>query len=194
MQSRFQLFVDVIAGSFSWRDAMSRQCGILFVTILSIAPLTAQRPVTDRVTISPGDPQTCPVTQPSQAFSPPSPYPTEHSPDSFWFGSEKLWVQLPKDGTWNRLPHYRPTDSAFRQKIQWWRKGYDWHTDNPTKLKVTGERLDAPAPHLGSQSNASFGGPQSFIMSGLDIPTLGCWQITADYAGDKLTFVVWIAP
>ena len=149
--------------------------------------------------VIPSVPPGCPVTQPSaQAFSPPTPYPSQHSSDGFWFGSEKLWVQLPTNGTWSHLPHYRPSDTAFRQKIQWWRKGYDWRADMPSKLVITGRRLDSTAPPLASQSNASGMGTgmdgRAFIMSGLDIPTLGCWQITGDYNGDKLTFVIWVAP
>src|SRR3984893_17223666 len=149
--------------------------------------------------ISASVPQTCPVTQPPpQAFLPPPPYPSQHSSNGFWFGSEKLWVQLPTDGTWSHLPHYRPSDTAFRQKIQWWRQGYDLSAEMPSQLVITGKLLDAPAPPLVSQSNASGMGTgtdgRAFIMSGLDIPTLGCWQITGDYNGDKLTFVIWVAP
>jgi hypothetical protein len=101
-------------------------------------------------------------------------------------------LQLPKDGIWHLQP-YGP-DAAYSQKIQWWRKSYEWRTDMPSKLKVTGERIDSPAPPLTSQSNASGTTGHSFIMSGLNIPTRGCWQKTANYAGDKLTFVVWVAP
>jgi hypothetical protein len=138
-------------------------------------------------------PENCPVTQPpAEAFLPPPPYPSQHSSDGFWFGSEKLWVQLPKDGIWH-LSHDGP-DAAFGQKIQWWRKDYEWRTDMPSKLKVTGERIDAPAPPLTSRSDASGTTGHSFIMSGLDIPTRGCWQVTGNYAGDKLAFVIWVAP
>ena len=43
----------------------------------------------------------CPVTKPPlMAFIPPSPYPTELSAESFWFGTEKLWTELLTDG-WN---------------------------------------------------------------------------------------------
>lgn len=142
-------------------------------------------------------PESCPVTRPPErAFVPPPPYPSEHDSTAFWFGSEKLWVQLPTNGTWSHLGHYRPTDTAFRQKIQWWRKGYDWRRENPPKLTITGRRLDSAAPPLASDDHANAGGmgDHAFIMSGVDIPTLGCWQITGDYNGDKLTFVIWVAP
>lgn len=144
-------------------------------------------------------PPSCPVTQPpAQAFVPPSPYPSQHSSGAFWFGTESLWLQLPTTGTWSGLPHDQPGNTAFSQKIQWWRRGYDWRTDMPSKLVVTGKRFDSTAPPLVSQSNASGMGTgmddRTFIISGLDIPTLGCWQITGDYKGDKLTFVIWVAP
>jgi hypothetical protein len=29
-------------------------------------------------------------------------------------------------------------------------------------------------------------------MTGINFPTIGCWQITAHYEDDELTFVVWV--
>ena len=150
-------------------------------------------------TVGASRPGSCLVTQPpSQPFVPPSPYPSESNPEGFWFGSEKLWILLPTDGTWNHLGHYRPTDTAFRQKLFWWRQGYDWRTENPPKLMVTGKRLDSSAPPLSTDDHANAGWRSdrnhAFMVTGIDIPTLGCWQITGDYKGDKLTFVMWVAP
>lgn len=137
----------------------------------------------------------CPITQPPRKpFAPPSPYPSENSPDGFWFGSEKLWIQLPTNGTWSHLGHYEPTDTAFRQKLQWWRAGYDWRNENPPQLTVTGKRLDSPSPPLRSDdhANATGLGDHPSMMTGVFFPTLGCWQVTGDYKGDKLTFVIWV--
>jgi hypothetical protein len=45
-------------------------------------------------------PETCLVTKPSgQPFVPPSPYPTQPSKGTFWFGTDHLWTALPADGT-----------------------------------------------------------------------------------------------
>jgi hypothetical protein len=140
-------------------------------------------------------PQSCPVTRPPRtAFVPPAPYPTQIVPDGFWYGTEKLWIGLPKDGTWSGLGHYEPTDTSYRQKLQWWRKGYNWRTENPPNLVVTGRRLDAAAPPLTTDehANAAGLGDHASIMAGIFIPTPGCWQITGDYHGDKLTFVIWV--
>jgi len=148
-------------------------------------------------TIAEAVPQICPVTlPPGKPFVPPSPYPSEVSPDGFWFGSEKLWIQLPKNGTWGHLPHYEPTDTSFRQKLQWWREGYDWRKENPPQLTVTGKRLDSASSPLRTDDHANAAGlrDHSSMMSGVFFPTLGCWQVTGDYKGDKLTFVIWVTP
>ena len=144
---------------------------------------------------SPNPPDSCLVTKPPwMAFIPPSPYPTELPEDSFWFGNEKLWTSLLMDGTWNGLPHYKPSDPAFRNTLFWWHEGYDWRTDNPPNLSVTGRRLDAPAPPLATDEHANAGWTSdqnhAFMLAGIFIPTPGCWQITGDYKGDRLTFVV----
>ena len=140
-------------------------------------------------------PKSCPVTRPPrQSFVPPSPYPNQNSHDRFWFGDGKLWIQLPIDGTWKYLSHYKPTDTGFSEKLQWWRQGYNWRTENPPQLTVTGKRLDSPAAPLATDghANAAGMGDHPSMMTGIFIPTVGCWQITGDYKGDKLTFVIWV--
>jgi hypothetical protein len=141
--------------------------------------------------------ETCQVTKPYQVslFVPPSPYPTKAAAGNFWFGSDRLWTALPLNGTWKALPHYTPTDPSFRQKLAFWRAGYDWHTEPQPMLKVTGKRLDSPAPPLLSdQANNAWVKPeQPFMGLGINFPTLGCWEITARYQDDELTFVVWVA-
>jgi hypothetical protein len=146
--------------------------------------------------MKPIEPPSCPVTKsPPNPFVPPQPYPSQLGPEGFWFGSEKLWIQLPTDGTWKHLPHYNPTDTAFRQKVQWWRQGYDWRTEHEPQLTITGRRLDSAAAPLATDEHANAADPMSghpSIMTGIFIPTVGCWQITGDYKGDKLTFVIWV--
>src|ERR1700737_2165765 len=97
-------------------------------------------------------PESCPVTKPYQTslFVPPSPYEATDDAGHFWFGSDRLWTLLQSDGTWSGLPHYTPNTPTFRQKVFFWRPGYDWRS--PTafrpKLTVTGRRLDAKAAPL----------------------------------------------
>ncbi len=43
-------------------------------------------------------------------------------------------------------------------------------------------------------TNSSRGDIGPFMVIGVDIPTLGCWEITGQSAGAILRFVVWVAP
>jgi hypothetical protein len=140
-------------------------------------------------------PATCPITQPpSEPFVPPAPYPSKISSEDFWLGSEKLWTNRNKNGLWYG---YWTTDDLGKHKIYydkvfWWRKGYDWRAENPPRLKVSGRRLDASvAPFYVDHANPAFIRNPA-MLTGIDIPTVGCWEITGDYKGEKLSFVVWV--
>jgi hypothetical protein len=136
-------------------------------------------------------PATCPVTKPSdKPFVPPYPYPPRPYPGGSWFGTDRLWTAAPV--AWRGLSHYTPDDPTFRQKMQWWRQGYDYRTEPIPKLRVTGRRLDAPAPPLISEVN-NVAGTLPSMMVGINLPSLGCWEITGHYEADELTFVVWVA-
>ena len=142
-------------------------------------------------------PQTCPVTKPPMPpFVPPAPYPSDGQV-CVWFGSPKLWTQIPKDGVWRNLPHYTSDDARFRQKVFWWSEGYDWRKENPPKLTITGKRLDQSAPPLSTDEhpNAGWTGDSNhvFMVHGIFIPTVGCWKITGRYKDQELSYVVWVA-
>jgi hypothetical protein len=127
----------------------------------------------------------CPVTRVrSRPFVPPAPYPATPPPlygDVFWYGTERLWTWLEADGTTSR------SDKSF-----WWREGYDWMTETSPALLVTGRRLDAAAPAVTS-SGATNGFREdigAFMLTGLEFPTGGCWEVTGHYGGERLRFVV----
>lgn len=142
-------------------------------------------------------PDSCPVTKPyDRPFVPPFPKPSIQRDDNFfWFGTDRLWTQLPANGTWNGLPHYSPFDPTFRQKLFFWRLGYDPRLEPQAKLTITGRRIDSAAPPLLSDktSNGGWHGDDTFIVTGINFPTLGCWQITGHYQDDELTFVIWVS-
>lgn len=159
-------------------------------------PPTISPSVSKPPEIVPRDPPaSCPITTPQDPpFSAPAPY----SPDSpfesnFWYGSNSLWTDLPKDGVWYGLPH---NPDGYTQKVFWWREGYVWTEEPEPDLIVTGERLDAPAPALiaSTGTNAYASDIGSAMLVGVDFPTLGCWKITGKYADAELSFVVWVAP
>jgi hypothetical protein len=140
-------------------------------------------------------PETCPITRtPDVPFTPPAPY-SRDAPGgaAFWYGTDALWTTVPKTGVWSQLPH---NSAGYTQKVLWWRKGYSWTAEPQPQLIVTGRQLDASAPPLNVSraTNAFAEDIQSAMLVGVDFPTLGCWEITGQYAGTELSFVVWVAP
>lgn len=146
-------------------------------------------------------PASCPVTRrPASPFVPPQPYwnPDSEMPKSFFFwGTEKLWTELPDPAIWAWRPHETGHEQELRpltEKIFWQRVGYDWRAEPSPKLNVTGRRLDIPAPPmLVSPATNAFTGFSNMLV-GVYVPTPGCWEVTGDYQGDKLSFVVWVVP
>jgi hypothetical protein len=139
-------------------------------------------------------PDSCPVTgAPQPRFTPPSPFPRWPDNRSFWYGTPELWTAVPVSHSWENLPH---DEHGYTQKVLWWNENYFWRNEPQPDLMVTGKRLDAPAPPLvaSNATNGFHGTLQSFMLVGVEIPTPGCWEITAEYKGDELSFVVWVAP
>ncbi len=138
---------------------------------------------------------TCAITQPpNQPFNPPAPYsPGSPYEDHFWYGIEKLWTLLPFDGLWRDLPR---DEAGFGQKVFWWREGYDWREEPLPTLTVTARRLDGTAPSFESSEATNGFHPDldSFMLTGVTIPTAGCWQITAQHQGQELSFIVQVSP
>ncbi|MBA3943429.1 MAG: hypothetical protein H0X37_02570 [Herpetosiphonaceae bacterium] len=133
----------------------------------------------------------CPVTRPpNPPFVPPPPYlssPPSLDPHDFWYGTGELWTNLPKDDVWGQLPH---EDAGFTQKVFWYQD-----FDKPESgLTVTGRRLDAAAPPLLVSPTIDGGGFLGATLTGVDFPTLGCWEITGHLKGHDLRFVVEVAP
>jgi hypothetical protein len=160
--------------------------------LLSLSPIGLSQ---DRSTM-PAVPNTCPVTKPaSSSFVPPRPYPAKSSVGQFWFGTYKLWTVLPVTGVW-RLGHYSFSDPTFRQKVSFWRQGYDPQAEPRPNLTVSGRRIDASAGPLQTdgKGNGSWTKDDQFIMTGINFPTAGCWEITGRYENDELAFVVWVSP
>jgi hypothetical protein len=142
-----------------------------------------------------GVPEYCRVTIPSdRPFVPPPSYETDDPNETFSYGTDALWTRLPVDGTWRGLPHYTPNHPSFRQKLIFGRLGYDPVEDPQPPLTVTGRRLDTLAPPLTSDraNNGWVHQNQPFMVTGINLPTLGCWEITGHYKDQDLTFVIWV--
>ncbi|MEZ4515799.1 MAG: hypothetical protein R3C44_02805 [Chloroflexota bacterium] len=86
--------------------------------------------------------------------------------------------------------------SGYGQKVVFWDEEYDWITNQQPELTLTGRRLDGKAPrvevdHATNGYTPEFG---PFMLTGVEIPTTGCWEITGAYEGTELSFVVWVTP
>jgi hypothetical protein len=158
----------------------------LFTLLLSSLIFTACSPLLG------GD---CPVSQPGDlSFVPPDPMPAEAPfADQFWHGSAQLWTMLPKSGLWQDLPQ---TDDGYSQKLWWWAPGYDFQ-EEPNPIF---ELLANPLGRFGAQyrfeqaTNANSGELGSAILLGVSFPYAGCWEITGNYGGESLSYIVEIAP
>lgn len=143
---------------------------------------------------SPVAPASCPVTRPPAVpFTPPGEHEMGKNDNNFWLGTEKLWIALPKSGeVWGWLPR-APGKPDLTAKIFWGSVDFDYRKEYPPQLKVTGRRLDGDAPPLlvDKVTNALFV-PHAAMLTGVYVPTPGCWEITGDYKGQKLSFVVWV--
>jgi hypothetical protein len=174
----------------------------LFTTICFAA---LQSPLSTRGTFASGSqqlqdsvqkqvPKACPVTKPpARPFVPPPPYGTDHIPDQFWYGTESLWTLLGVKGTWNIHNNVLESQGAYRTKLTYRRRGFDWRREHP-ELIVIAKRLDREAPPVAAErAHAVYiAGPG--MMTGIDIPSSGCWEITARYSGESLSFVVSVEP
>ncbi len=127
----------------------------------------------------------CPVTKPLESASPGPGNLRGH-----WFGTDKLWTNLP--GYWTDS---WPTDRGYLQnKIVWFSSEFPGLEEPHPTLTITGRRLDGPsAPLIFNDANGAFG-KSAFITSSVTLPTRGCWEITGHYKGQDLTFVVQIGP
>ena len=142
-------------------------------------------------------PASCPVTHaPAVPFTPPGEDEMGENDNDFWLGTEKLWIALPKSGeVWGWLPRAPGHEHDLTAKIFWGSVDFDYHRKEDYDLKVTGRRLDGDAPPLlvDKVTNALFV-PHAAMLTGVWAPTPGCWEITGDRRGQKLSFVVWVYP
>lgn len=138
-------------------------------------------------------PEDCPVTTPaSSTFEAPEPF-SRHAPwdGLFWYGTEGLWTALHTDGVWAGLPD---NPEGYTQKIMWWSDRFNLKEEQQPALVVSGRRLDAKSAPLKfyGATNAMADDIGEAMLTGVDFPTLGCWEVTGQYKKSELKFVVWI--
>ncbi|WP_119067870.1 hypothetical protein [Aggregatilinea lenta] len=173
---------------------MPRWIYALLIALVTMAlRLPASQPVLDAAGRVWRDATACPVTQPGNPPYTPADGVARRLPEGmFWHGTDALWTMLTLDATWTDLPH---TSNGYTQKLVWWRAGYNFRDEQRPDLVVTGRRLDADASFVaGAATNGYHEDYGSFMLVGVDIPTPGCWEITAHYRDEMLSYVVRVAP
>jgi hypothetical protein len=141
--------------------------------------------------------EACPVTKPpAQPFVPSVPYWTDHGPDRYWYGTESLWTLLGVQGTWHIHSNVLEGEGGYRTKLTYWRRGFDWRREPEPKLIVIAKRIDREAPPVAADyASAVFVTTERpGMMTAINIPSTGCWELTAQYGGHRLSFVVSVQP
>jgi hypothetical protein len=143
-------------------------------------------------------PPPCHVTHPEPAFVPPGPDIPEGrfvaTPPAYyegaWYGTAHLWTMLHRDGeVWGPWLIVQPP--GLPAKTFWWSADWVPQDELEPAITVTGRRLDASGSFRfgdpGTNATADFG---TAMLVGIDVPTYGCWRITARYRGASLSYVV----
>lgn len=139
-------------------------------------------------------PNDCPITQPPDpAFVPPEPYAAVPPNGEFWYGANDLWTALWPDGTWQQLPK---SEDGYVNKLVWFREGYVWTEEERPLLTISARQLDGDGvvEPFTDATNGFQEDYNSFMLTGIALPALGCWEISGEYRGTPLTYVVWVTP
>jgi hypothetical protein len=137
-------------------------------------------------------PESCPVTRstPETRFTPPPPSrPLHEKLAMFWYGSDALYTTLNADGRWRGIT----SPTGTRNKSFWYRKNPEWLTEDPYQLAVTYQQLGATGPMftVPGVTNAIMGKEVAMLIM-LELPSRGCWEVTASYKNAHLSFVTWV--
>lgn len=94
------------------------------------------------------------------------------------------------DGLWHGLM----TADGIGNKVFFWSRHWDWRTEHKPELVLSADRLDehALSVRVTPATNAHAKDIHHAILSGLNVPTPGCWELTADYKGHTVSYVVWV--
>ena len=151
--------------------------GLLFPVLSSAQCLT---------TLPPNPPFVPPLKNPSSALG----------SNMFWYGTDALWTSLSFDGKWT-IQNNVLAPNGYRAKLVFWRRGFDWHKELEPEIIVTGKRIDGDAPSVAvAHAHVVFIPDRDTpgMMTLIDIPKAGCWELTAHYGGHTLSFIVLVEP
>lgn len=148
-------------------------------------------PAASAVTSPPVANEACAVTRPYPPLVAPSPYPSSPPDDRYaWFGTPELWTMLPLDGqVWSTASY------PVGIKIFWWSSNWaGMREEQEPAITIVATRLDGTetvtTDHATNAAADSLGGEA--MLAGIEFPSPGCWQVSAQYRGAVLSYVAWI--
>jgi hypothetical protein len=124
-----------------------------------------------------------------------SPVTAPHAKGGGLYGSDALAVHLPRDGKWRGLG----SKHNYRDKLWFWRLGYDAAAGARPDLVLKGVKLSDPSGEetieVRRATNAiGMGETWQEMLMLVEFPSAGCWRLTATYVlpdiERNLTFVV----
>jgi hypothetical protein len=124
----------------------------------------------------------CPVTQPNGA-----PPPEGEAPDGNWLGNGRLWTVLWRKGMVVVPLDAVEPDGGLGMKFPWWRAPAVHGV-----LHITGHELTLGFPVRADVPDGY--GDTGFQASGIVFPVEGCYQVTGEAGGARLTFVTMVRP
>ena len=143
------------------------------------------------------DRRNCSITRPpDRPFVPPQPYSPTAGSDEFLYGSAALWTVV-------YSPWHLHRDG---RKLPFFSQGFVYGKERP-RLTVVARRLDGKGPlvwsglaGMGFEEGKGLGG--MFMVTGIDIPSSGCWEIDAQYVDTShdvhtvalLAYTIWVEP
>jgi hypothetical protein len=150
----------------------------------------------------------CPATPaPNPPFVPPFPYRTNaNSGAGFLYGSTSLWTWISTDPDWWRGPACCRAQRPYVAKLAYMRAGFNARKEPDPELTVVARRLDVVAPLVwAGHANATWGPGEDnrihldllssmSMLTGIDLPAAGCWEIAARYKDRSLSYVVLVKP
>ena len=159
---------------------------ICTLTLLALSPVVASADGEAPI------PESCPVTRstPETRFTPPPPARAlDERLGMFWYGSDSLYTALYSDGRWRGIK----SPTGTRNKSFWHRKNPEWLQEAPYELNVTYRQLSTTEPMFtaANVTNAIMGKQVAMLLM-LELPTRGCWEVTASYKNAHVSFVTWV--
>jgi hypothetical protein len=95
------------------------------------------------------------------------------------------------DGVWRGVE----SSQGVFDKVFWWSTSWEWRTDHRPDLSVTFRALDGSVPPVtisGATNAHTEDDIKHAMLVGLGLPTTVCWEITGEYKGQSLSYVVWV--